>query len=37
VDIYPSFTYRNVQTALDWLADAFGLRPPRVFGQRRYG
>jgi uncharacterized glyoxalase superfamily protein PhnB len=32
VDICPSFTYRNVQTALDWLADAFGLRL-RVFGQ----
>jgi uncharacterized glyoxalase superfamily protein PhnB len=36
VDIYPSFTYRDVQAALDWLAEAFGLRPS-VFGQEPGG
>ena len=32
----PSFTHRNVQAALDWLADAFGPRP-RVVGQQPGG
>ena len=36
VDIYPSFTCRNVQAAPGWLAGAFGLQP-RVVGQHPGG
>jgi uncharacterized glyoxalase superfamily protein PhnB len=27
VDVYPSLTYRDVETALEWLETAFGLEP----------
>jgi uncharacterized glyoxalase superfamily protein PhnB len=32
VDVYPTLTYRNVNLALEWLGNAFGLEP-RVFDE----
>ena len=27
MDVYPCLTYRDVGAALNWLADAFGVKP----------
>jgi uncharacterized glyoxalase superfamily protein PhnB len=33
VDVYPCFTYRDVDAALEWLAEAFGLQPLVIHDQ----